>query len=97
LRISVKRTGGYAGLSETIAEIDTAAVGAAAATRIAGLVEASRFFTLPATLPNQALGADMFRYEITVEDGPRRHTVAFIDDESPAVAPLKRLVESLTA
>jgi hypothetical protein len=93
LRISIKRTGGFAGLSETIAEKDTAAIPSAVAERLAGLVAASDFFALPAALPGKA-GADMHRYEITVEDGARRHTVAFVDDESPAIGPLKRLVEA---
>ena len=34
----------------------------------------------------------MFRYEITVRDGDRQHTVEFADDGSPQNEPLLRLV-----
>ena len=95
MRISVTRTGGYAGLSTPVANIDTERVSESQRVRIGALVDACKFFALPATVPSTGVGADMFRYEITVEDGPQRHTVAFLDDDSPATAGLKRLVGSL--
>jgi len=95
MRISVTRTGGYAGLSTPVADLDTERVSESVRARIASLIDACKFFTLPDTVPGAGVGADMFRYEITVEDGPRRHTVAFLDDDSPSTAGLKRLVASL--
>jgi hypothetical protein len=95
VRISVTRTGGYAGLSEQIADVDTERMPKAAAARIVSLVDAGKFFALPDRVPSTKVGADMFRYEITVEDGSRRHTVAFLDDDSPSTAGLRQLVASL--
>ena len=95
MRISVTRTGGYAGLSTPVADLDTARVSDSARARITALVDACGFFALPDTVQGTGVGADMFRYEITVEDGPRRHTVAFVDDDSPSTAGLKRLIGSI--
>ena len=94
MRITVTRSGGYAGLSEPIADVDSAALPESKRTRLASEIAACKFFTLPETVGG-SVGADMFRYEITIEDGGRRHTVAFTDDNTPATAGLKRLVESL--
>lgn len=94
MRITVTRSGGYAGLSEAIADVDTATLPEAKRTRVESAIAACRFFTLPETVTG-GVGADMFRYEITIEDSGRRHAVAFTDDDSPASAGLKRLVESV--
>jgi hypothetical protein len=89
MRISIKRTGGYAGVTEDLASVDTATVHAAAAREVEKIVEESRFFALPANSCG-GIGADQFQYEITVTEGQRQHTVTF-DDESPESASLHRL------
>jgi hypothetical protein len=96
VRVSVKRTGGYAGIGEILAQVDTDRLATERAARVAALLEACRFFTLPAAMAGAPIGADLFRYEITAEDGPRRHTVSFVDSDRPEVAPLKRLIAALT-
>lgn len=57
------------------------------------LIDASAFFTLPQRLPAPRGAADYQTYQITVEDGARRHTVAVSDPVSnPA---LQKLIEKL--
>jgi hypothetical protein len=59
------------------------------------LVEEARFFELPARTPAASGAADYQTYEITVEDGERKHTVVFSDPVTqPAV---KKLVDRLRA
>jgi hypothetical protein len=95
VQISVTRTGGYAGLSELLAQVDSSKLAEAKQTRLASMIESIGFFGMPSTVATKTVGADMFRYEITVTNGSRRHTVSFIDDDSPSIAPLKRLIEAL--
>jgi hypothetical protein len=92
LRISVRRSGGFAGIEEGLGAVDTEALEPAARERVEALVREADFFALPATVEEE-LGADQFRYEITVEDGGRRHTVTFVGEGGRAAA-LKRLVDA---
>jgi len=94
--ISVKRIGGYSGLTQEVARADTAHLHNASALHLEKLLEKGQFFELPARIPTSVVGADFMGYEITVDTGKRRHTVAFVDDESPETAILRQLVQTVT-
>lgn len=96
MKVSVKRTGGYAGLNEEVVAVDTAQIDPVAAQGIEQIVQSFGFFNLPATVGGGGIGADLIRYEITVSDGGRQHIVAFEDDGSLETAPLRGLVDSLS-
>ena len=87
MRISVKRSGGFAGLDER-ATVDTTNNRA-----LEPLVRDARFFALPARLG--AEGLDFVLYEVEVVDGERRHTVTFPDDGSPETRALLRLARGV--
>lgn len=95
MNISVKRSGGFAGLTENIADLDTTQLDTATAQQVEQLVQSLGFFNLPVTVSGGGIGADFFHYEITITQDDRQHTVAFDDDDSPVTAPLRRLVETL--
>jgi hypothetical protein len=95
MKISVKRSGGFAGLTENIADVDTTQLEETAAQQVKQLVESIGFFDLPNTVAGGGLGADFFHHEITVTQGKRQHTIAFDDDNTPATAPLRKFVETL--
>lgn len=95
MKISVKRSGGYAGLTENIADLDTTQLEETAAQQVKQLVESVGLFDLPSTIAGGALGADFFHLEITVTQGNRQHTIAFDDDDTPATAQLRKFVETL--
>ena len=61
--------------------------------RVRQAVDEARFFTLPARVPAPRGAADYQTYQITIEDGTRRHTVVVSDPVAPA--PLQRLVNLL--
>jgi hypothetical protein len=94
MKIIVKRTGGYAGLSEEVVAVDTSQLDPAEARRVEHLIQSTGLFNPSANAADDAVGADMFRYEITVSDGERQHTIAFIEGSTGA-APLLDLVEGL--
>ncbi len=95
MKISVKRTGGYAGLPEDLAAINTAALPVAVAQQVEQMVQEIRFFDLPAVVSGGTIGADLFNYEVTITEDDRHHTVVFVDNDSPETAPLRRLVDAL--
>ncbi|MEH6435133.1 protealysin inhibitor emfourin [Massilia sp. DD77] len=76
MKISARACGGFAGLAESY-ELDTAARPEGAA--LEDLLRRLDFFRAE---PGCPVGADMPRWEITVEDGMRCHTVFLREDGS---------------
>jgi hypothetical protein len=76
MKISARACGGFAGLAESY-ELDTSA--RPDGPELEALLRRLDFFTAD---PRCALGADMPRWEITVEDGARCHTVFVREDGS---------------
>jgi len=63
--------------------------------RLQQLVDDARFFTLPSRIPAPRGASDYHTYDITIEDGARRHRVAVYDPVAPA--PLQKLIDALRA
>jgi hypothetical protein len=96
MRISVKRTGGYSGQEEAPATLDTARLPADVAQGLQALVQKSAFFEQQAEATGSTVGADLYRYHVTVRDGSREHSVTFADDgRSPEAEPLRQLVQEV--
>jgi hypothetical protein len=87
--IVVRRTGGYAG-NERVSRLDTSRLDAARRSRIEQLVRDAA-----ATLARgqEPIGADLVKYEITVQENGTTRTLAWTDDG--AVGPVKRLIEEV--
>lgn len=93
--ITVKRTGGFAGLSEEVARVDTARLSQHAAQQVQQAVQRLGFFELPTAVAPEALGADLLQYQISIEDGGREHRVSFYQDEAPGTEPLLKFIDLL--
>jgi hypothetical protein len=78
MKISARASGGFAGRDQTV-ELDTTARPDGAA--LEALLGRLDFFS---AAPACAVGADLPRWEITVEDGARCHTVFLSDDGGTA-------------
>jgi len=76
MKISARACGGFAGLAQSY-ELDTSSLAEGPA--LETLVQHLDFFGAD---PSCAVGADLPRWEITVEDGPRCHTVFLREDGS---------------
>ena len=94
MKITVKRTGGFAGLTENVTDLDTSQLDPGKTEKVEAKVRKIGFFDYPAVVTAGAVGADMYQYEITVTDGPRHHSVTF-SEGAPDAAPLLDLVETL--
>lgn len=74
MKISAKGSGGFAGRTESY-ELDTSC--RSDGTAVEELLQRLDFF---GAAPPCSVGADIPRWEITVDDGPRRHTVTLTED-----------------
>ncbi|HMH52963.1 MAG TPA: protealysin inhibitor emfourin [Candidatus Acidoferrum sp.] len=95
MRIRVRQLGGFAGEPLELGRVDTATLPADVAAALHQTVDQAHFFDLPAVVPSDSVGADLLVYEITVEDGDRRHSVSFVEDGSEAASPLRGLKTQL--
>jgi Emfourin len=90
MQIVVKKTGGYAGTTET-ANIDTSSLEVGRAREIERLADEAA----TARPRAEAVGADLIRYEVTIKDDGKTRVLTFVDDGNPDGGPLKRLIEKL--
>ncbi len=86
MKISVTGGGGFAGQTAQF-EVDTSQLpnGRTIETLVADIGFFSR-------VPTEAVGADMVRWTIDIDDGPRRHSVTFAEDGSAESAPWQTLL-----
>jgi len=95
MRILIQRSGGYAGILETLCDIDTASLDSASATELEQLALNAEA-TAKAAGGGQPIGADFLRYEVTLGDGRGERTWAIVDDNSAAVEPIHRLLNYIS-
>jgi hypothetical protein len=102
MEITVSRTGAFAGVEEDLVRVDTGGLDPAQAADLERQVRDVGFFDLPAELTDRNVGADEFRYSVSVVDQGRRHTVGYRDSgDAPGshvadpVPALRRLVDTL--
>ena len=74
MRVSLERSGGFAGISRTHS-ISSGELPPEEAQKVADLVEQAGFFELPPVIHSTEPGADRFQYKITVESEQGSHTV----------------------
>lgn len=88
MQIVVRRTGGYAG-TESVSTVDTSRLDTARRKRIEQLIrDAATVGSAEAPI-----GADLMRYEITVQENGTTRSLTWTDDGTPG--PMKRLIEEV--
>jgi hypothetical protein len=92
--ITLRRSGGFAGIARKPTTVDTAQLPRDAAKVIHGLVASSDFFALPVAGKGGAQ-ADRFEYTLEIEDQGRKHKVVAREGAMPmALAELIRAVQA---
>ncbi len=84
--IKITRSGGFAGVIEELGTVDTSSLGADAAATVRDRV--ANLERLEAAARDQPIGADMFRYEIEIEDEEGRHRRLVLTHEGDPSVPL---------
>lgn len=93
MKLTVTRSGGFAGLVETLSVVDSTTLAPHVAREMLAKIRASRFFELPREIEGEGVGADFYKYEVAVTDGGQTHSVSFHDDGTEST---KRLMELVT-
>jgi hypothetical protein len=89
MKIKATASGGLAGRTDCY-ELDTAC--SAHGKSVEDLLQRLDFF---GSQPSSGVGADIPRWEITVDDGPRRKTVTLFEDGASGGAGWQTLLEHL--
>jgi hypothetical protein len=89
MQIIVRRTGGYGG-TQAESRVDTARLDAARRARIEQLLREADASLRDA---EPAVGADLMRYEITIQENGTTRSLAWTDDGT--FGPVKQLVEEV--
>lgn len=79
MKINIRRTGGFAGISEEIGAVDTQNLDADTGRDIENRIKTIGFFGLPEQVGGP--GADLFHLEITVVDKGRTHKVSVAEED----------------
>jgi hypothetical protein len=95
LRIELTRSGGYAGLTTKLGELDTSELPETEAREIEELVRRADVPKLAAASPMRGGGADRFQYDLVIEASDSRHELAMSEDKIPAE--LRQLIERVKA
>ena len=94
MRVTLARSGGFAGILPRPVSLDTAALPRAVARRIEELVAATDFFGMPSQLAAPRRQPDRFQFTVRVAtDDGRVHTVTC--DEEVAPEPFLELVRTV--
>jgi len=96
MKVIIQRSGGYAGVVETLCDVDTANLDAASAAAAEQLTLRAEAVAKTAAAA-QPIGADLLRYEVTLEDENGRRKWAVVDDNSTRVEPIRRLLDHLSS
>jgi hypothetical protein len=95
LRIELTRSGGFAGLTSKLGELDTAALPEPEARELEAMVEDANLPKLLADSPIKGKGADRFQYDLAIEDESGRRELSFSEDQVPDA--LRSLVDRVRA
>jgi hypothetical protein len=95
MNLRVRRFGGFAGLDETLVDIETTRLSETDRARIENEIRELDFFSLPVSDADEAVGADLVYTEVTVRDGAKSHTVRYSDENARASDTLGRFVDQL--
>jgi hypothetical protein len=79
MRITLKRSGGFGGIS-TAASLDLTKESEKKAAAARRLVNAAKFFDLPTTIRLKSQQRDRFQFELNIDDGDRSHTVSIAEE-----------------
>jgi len=91
MKITAHCAGGFAGLTEHY-QVDTASLRNGPC--IEALLASLEYLPQPSA---SAVGADIGRWHITLDNGLQQHTVAFAEDGSAAAEPWQSLLAQLRA
>jgi hypothetical protein len=96
MKIRVRRTGGFAGLDETLYDVDTGTLSASAASELDRKLSSLDAAVRSEGAAPRPAGADLFKYEISVRDRQRQRSLVVTDDGAAASQVMRELLDELS-
>ena len=97
MKILVRRTGGFAGLSEALYEVDTSALEGSVAAELERKMRALESAERSQTPAARPIGADFLKYEITLTDQHGHRTLVVADNGSTLSELAHEILNELSA
>jgi len=94
MKVTVKRSGGFAGLIRPPVQVDTSLLPRNHAAAVEAAVRSLDFMSLPELLPAAKNQADRFQYQVTVDDAGASHTITAGEDD---LGNVKQLIDAVYA
>ena len=96
MKIQVQQTGGFAGLTQTLFDADTARLDSKKAARVEHLIADLEAVFLSGGNAAPPVGADLLKFELALTDERGRRTLAITDNGSQSIEPVRRLLGQLS-
>ncbi|HVT90104.1 MAG TPA: protealysin inhibitor emfourin [Tepidisphaeraceae bacterium] len=93
MRITLRRTGGFANINPPPMVVDTSTLPRDKADALHQLVEQAKQVSTTTGQPSR--GTDRFQYELTVDDQGKQHQLRFAEGADPALSGVVRQIQSL--
>jgi len=97
MKIQIQQRGGFAGITHTLLDVDSASIDPAQATEFEKLARHVETLVAGRAKSEPAAGADFLTYDITLQEGERRTTLTVVDDDSPAMLQVRAAFEQLSS
>ena len=97
MKVQIQQRGGFAGISQTLVDADSASINPARVTEFEGLARQVETLAKSHAKSETATGADFLTYDITLQEGERRKTLTFVDDDSPGMVRVRAVLEQLSS
>jgi hypothetical protein len=96
MKILVRRTGGFAGLAETLYDVDTSTLAASAASELERKLSSLEAAVRSQDAAPPRAGADFFNYEISITDQQGERSVTVADDGGAASQLINEILNELS-
>lgn len=97
MKIQIQQRGGFAGVTQTLVDADSASIDPAQAMEFERLARQVESLAASHVKSETAAGADFLTYDITLQEGKRRKTLTVVDDDSPGMVQVRAALEQLSS
>jgi hypothetical protein len=96
MKILVRRTGGFAGVDETLYDVDTSTLATSAASELERKLSSLEAVVRSQGAATPPAGADLFKYDISVVDQHGQRSLVVTDDGSAASQVMREFLDELS-
>jgi hypothetical protein len=96
MKVQIQQRGGFAGITQTLVDVDSASIDPAQATELEKLAHQVESMAASHAKTANPTGADFLTYDITLHEGKHRKMLTLVDDDSPAMVKVREVLAQLS-